>query len=73
MVAYTFVARLARMNPKLMRAAPERHMRVMSHPLEMSTPTKTLPLHVRPPPIVPMREAIAYRPGPSVMLLSVEV
>jgi hypothetical protein len=60
MVAYTFVARLARMNPKLMIAVPERHMRVMSHPFEMSTPTKTLPLHVRPPPIVPMREAIAY-------------
>ena len=73
MDAYTFVARLARMNPKLMRTVPKRHMRVILHLLEMNTPTKTLPLQVRPPPIVPMREAIAYRPGPSVMLLSVDV
>jgi hypothetical protein len=73
LLAHTFVARLARINPKLMITAPERHMRHISHPFEMSMATKTLPLHVRPPPIVPTREAMAYRPGPSTMLLSADV
>jgi len=73
MLVNTFVERLARMNPKLMIADPERHIRDISHPLEMRMPTKTLPLHVRPPPIVPMRDVMAYRPGPSRMLLSDDV
>lgn len=60
LLAQTLVARLARINPKLMMADPARHMRHMSHPFEMSMATKTLPLHVRPPPIVPMSEAKAY-------------
>jgi hypothetical protein len=72
-LVHTLVARLARTNPKLMRAAPERHMMHMSHPFEMSMATKTLPLHVRPPPMVPISEAMAYRPGPSTMLLSDDV
>jgi hypothetical protein len=47
LITYTFIARLTRMNPKLMRADPVRHMRVMSHPFEMSMPMKTLPLKLK--------------------------
>ena len=69
----TLVAKLARMNPELIRAAPARHMRFKSHPLERSTLTKMLPLHARPPPIVPTREVMEYWPGPSTILLFSEV
>jgi hypothetical protein len=48
------------MNPKLMSVAPARHMRFRSHPLERSRLTKMLPLHVRPPPTVPMSEVMEY-------------
>lgn len=59
-IARTLVAKLARMNPKLMSVAPARHMRFRSHPLERSRLTKMLPLHVRPPPTVPMSEVMEY-------------
>jgi hypothetical protein len=48
------------MKPKLMITDPAKHMRDMSNPLEIIALTKMLPLHVRPPPIVPMSEAMAY-------------
>ena len=52
-----------------MIVAPERHIRRRSHPLEIIKLTKMLPLHVRPLPIVPMSETMAYCSRASTIVL----